>query len=102
MFRVAWLQSALDDLTTLWIQADPSLRQALTAASPEAGALWSGNAPGFKNRGYCRSDFPRSTTPWVRVPGVQPAFGRRSPQTWSRGQAAGGLPCGLRPQAPLQ
>jgi hypothetical protein len=33
MFRVEWLQSALDELTTLWIQADPTLRQALTAAS---------------------------------------------------------------------
>ena len=33
MFRVEWLQSALDELTTLWIQADPTLRPALTAAS---------------------------------------------------------------------
>ena len=33
MFRVVWLQVALDELTTLWIQADAALRQAITAAS---------------------------------------------------------------------
>ena len=33
MFRVEWLQSALDELTRLWTQADATLRQALTAAS---------------------------------------------------------------------
>jgi hypothetical protein len=33
MFRVEWLQPAVDELTALWIQADSAQRQALTAAS---------------------------------------------------------------------
>ncbi len=33
MFRVAWLQSALDELTATWLEADSALRQAITAAS---------------------------------------------------------------------
>lgn len=33
MFRVEWLQSALNELTTLWTQVDPDLREALTSAS---------------------------------------------------------------------
>jgi hypothetical protein len=33
MFRVEWLQSALDELATIWMQADAVLRQAITAAS---------------------------------------------------------------------
>jgi hypothetical protein len=33
MFRVDWLEVALDELTTLWTQADSSHRQAITAAS---------------------------------------------------------------------
>jgi len=33
MFRVEWLQEALDELTLLWMQAESSLRQALTAAT---------------------------------------------------------------------
>jgi hypothetical protein len=33
MFRVEWIQSALDDLMDLWISADTALRQAITAAS---------------------------------------------------------------------
>jgi hypothetical protein len=33
MFRVEWLQEALDELTNLWLQADSSLRQAITAAT---------------------------------------------------------------------
>lgn len=33
MFRVEWLQVALDELTTQWMQADTALRQAITAAS---------------------------------------------------------------------
>ena len=32
-FRVDWLQVALDELTTLWTQADATQRQAITAAS---------------------------------------------------------------------
>jgi hypothetical protein len=35
MFQVEWLQSALDELARLWIQADSTLRQALTAAAHE-------------------------------------------------------------------
>jgi hypothetical protein len=33
MFRVEWLQSALDELARIWNQADSALRQGLTAAS---------------------------------------------------------------------
>jgi hypothetical protein len=35
MFRVEWLQSALDDLARHWIDADSGLRQSLTVASQE-------------------------------------------------------------------
>jgi hypothetical protein len=33
MFRVVWLQSALDELTLIWIGADSPTRQAVTAAT---------------------------------------------------------------------
>ena len=33
MFRVEWLPEALDDLTNLWLQADPSFRKAITAVT---------------------------------------------------------------------
>jgi hypothetical protein len=33
MYRVEWLQEALDELTTLWIAADEDLRQEITAAT---------------------------------------------------------------------
>jgi hypothetical protein len=33
MFRVEWLQEALDELTRIWMQADSRLRQAITAAA---------------------------------------------------------------------
>jgi hypothetical protein len=33
MFRVEWLQIALDELTDLWMQADASQRHAITTAS---------------------------------------------------------------------
>jgi plasmid stabilization system protein ParE len=33
MFRVVWLQAALDELTTIWLQADSAARQAITAAA---------------------------------------------------------------------
>ncbi len=33
MFRVEWLQSALDDLASVWVQADSALRQAITVAT---------------------------------------------------------------------
>jgi hypothetical protein len=34
MFRVDWLQTALDELTNLWMAADSPQRQAITMASP--------------------------------------------------------------------
>ncbi len=33
MLHVVWLQSALDELAAIWLQADSALRQAITAAS---------------------------------------------------------------------
>jgi hypothetical protein len=33
MFRVEWLQSALNELATIWMQAPSARRQAITAAS---------------------------------------------------------------------
>ena len=33
MFKVEWLQSALDELTNLWMQADTTQRKDITAAS---------------------------------------------------------------------
>jgi hypothetical protein len=33
MFRVTWLQSALDELSAMWRKADSSLGKAITAAS---------------------------------------------------------------------
>ena len=33
MFRVDWLQGALDDLAGIWMQADSALRQDITAAT---------------------------------------------------------------------
>jgi hypothetical protein len=33
MFRVEWLQSALDELAAVWMQADSTLRQQITIAS---------------------------------------------------------------------
>jgi hypothetical protein len=33
MFRVEWLQTAVDEPARLWIQADSALRLALTAAN---------------------------------------------------------------------
>lgn len=35
MYRVDWLQTALDQLAALWTPADSVLRQAITAASHE-------------------------------------------------------------------
>ncbi len=32
MFRVIWLERALDQLTALWVQADTALRGGITAA----------------------------------------------------------------------
>jgi uncharacterized protein YfaQ (DUF2300 family) len=33
MFRVEWIQAALDDVANLWLQGDSTLRQAITAAA---------------------------------------------------------------------
>ena len=33
MFRVEWLQSALDDLASVWVQAESALRRAITTAA---------------------------------------------------------------------
>jgi len=33
MFRLVWLQTALDQLMAIWMQADSALRQAITAAT---------------------------------------------------------------------
>ena len=33
MFQVEWLQTAVDEMTNLWMQADSTQRQAITAAS---------------------------------------------------------------------
>ena len=33
MFRVEWLQTALNQLMIIWVQADSALRQAITAAT---------------------------------------------------------------------
>lgn len=35
MFRVVWLQTALDELATIWMEADSPTRQAITAAAHE-------------------------------------------------------------------
>lgn len=35
MFRLEWLQTALNQLMTIWMQADSALRQAITAATHE-------------------------------------------------------------------
>ncbi len=33
MFRVEWVQGALDALASIWMQASPALRQAITVAT---------------------------------------------------------------------
>lgn len=33
MFRVEWIQAALDDLASIWMQADAALRQKITTAT---------------------------------------------------------------------
>jgi hypothetical protein len=33
MFRVEWLQLALDDLASVWVQADSTLRQTISTAT---------------------------------------------------------------------
>lgn len=45
MFRVDWLQSARDELATLWISADSSLRAAITASTNVIEQRLKANAP---------------------------------------------------------
>lgn len=45
MFRVDWLESALDELTTLWTGADSNLRMAITAATHVIERRLKANAP---------------------------------------------------------
>lgn len=45
MFRVDWLQSALDELTTLWTSADSDDRVAITAATHVIERRLKANAP---------------------------------------------------------
>lgn len=45
MFRVDWLESALDELTALWTAADPSLRAAVTASAHAIEQRLRSNAP---------------------------------------------------------
>ena len=33
MFRVEWIQAALDDVTNLWMQGNSSMRHAITTAT---------------------------------------------------------------------
>jgi len=35
MFRVEWIQGALDDMIRLWVDADSAMRQEITRASHE-------------------------------------------------------------------
>lgn len=58
MFRVRWLQSALDELTTLWSGADSSLRAAITAATYAIEQRLKANAP---NEGESRPSGRRIT-----------------------------------------
>jgi hypothetical protein len=39
MFQVEWLQSALDELAAIWMQADSALRQAITVATHQIDQL---------------------------------------------------------------
>ncbi len=39
MFQVEWLQTALDDLASIWNQADSGQRQAITRASHQVDQL---------------------------------------------------------------
>jgi hypothetical protein len=58
MFRVEWLQVALDELTTLWTGADATDRQGITTASHEIDQRLS-NDP--SNEGESRSPGCRIT-----------------------------------------
>ncbi|HEX7449373.1 MAG TPA: type II toxin-antitoxin system RelE/ParE family toxin [Pirellulales bacterium] len=39
MFSVEWLQSALNDLTNVWVSADSSMRRAITGAANQIEQL---------------------------------------------------------------
>lgn len=58
MFRVDWLESALDELTTLWTGADSSLRMAITAATYAVEQRLRADAP---NEGESRAAGRRIT-----------------------------------------
>ena len=45
MFRVDWLESALDDLAAIWNGADSSLRKTITAAAHAIEQRLRANAP---------------------------------------------------------
>jgi hypothetical protein len=45
MFRVEWLQSALNDLAKVWLRTDTTQRQAITAASHNIEERLRRNAP---------------------------------------------------------
>lgn len=43
MFQVEWIQEALDDLVTFWMDADSTGRQQITSATDEIDARLSAN-----------------------------------------------------------
>lgn len=45
MYRVDWLESALDDLTTLWLAANSSLKASITAATHAMDQRLTADAP---------------------------------------------------------
>jgi len=65
MFRVEWLQSALDELADVWMQADSPVRQAITAAAHcielQESVAWR-LATGRNNKGRCEFHFVKSKT----------------------------------------
>jgi hypothetical protein len=56
MFRVDWLESALDELTTIWTEADSSQRTAITTATHAIDRRLRANAP---NEGESRPEARR-------------------------------------------
>jgi hypothetical protein len=40
MFRVLWIQGALDDMATLWIDADSPTRADITRAANGSRGIW--------------------------------------------------------------
>jgi hypothetical protein len=58
MLDVVWLQSALDELATMWIDATPAERQAITAATEALDGRLARNA---RNEGESRPGGRRIT-----------------------------------------